>query len=408
MQYDNITTSDQLQRLCERLAPAKTIAFDTEFVSEDSYRPDLCLLQVAADGVLAVVDTKAVPDLTSFWQLLVEDGRQAVVHAAREEMLFCLRAIGRLPQNVVDVQLAAGLVGMEYPAAYGTLISRLLGKQLSKGETRTNWRKRPLSERQIKYALQDVLYLESLCDTLTRRLSQLGRYPWLEGEMEVRKQEFIDLENEERWWRVSGLSGLSPRGLAVVRELWRWREEEAQRRDRPVRRVLRDDLIVELARRETADPKRIGALRGMERRDLRKHIDELARAIQRALDLPADELPRRQQRASNNQPQLNLLGQFLATALGGICREAEIAPMLVGTVQDVRDYVAWRLGLEGAPQEPSLAVGWRSQIVGRRIDDLLSGHTAIVIDNPLADQPLAFRDLEDFPIDERSRSDEEE
>jgi ribonuclease D len=408
VQYDHITTPEQLQQLCERLAPAKTIGFDTEFVSEDSYRPDLCLLQVAAGDILAVVDTKAVDDLTCFWELLAEPGRQSVVHAAREEMLFCLRAIGRLPSDVMDVQLAAGLVGMEYPAAYGTLISRLLGKSLPKGETRTNWRKRPLSERQIKYALQDVLYLEPIREALTERLNKLRRYDWLAGEMEVRKQEFIDFENEERWWRVSGLTGLSPRGLAVVRELWRWREGVAERRDRPVRRVLRDDLIVELARRETADPKRIGALRGMERRDLRKHIPELQAAIKRALDLPQGELPRRSQRASNNQPQLNLLGQFLATALGGICREAEIAPMLVGTVQDVRDYVAWRLGLDGAPEEPALAVGWRSQIVGRRIDDLLSGHTAIVIDNPLADQPLAFRDLNGESMSETPRTDEEE
>ncbi|MEQ8787271.1 MAG: HRDC domain-containing protein [Pirellulaceae bacterium] len=408
MQYDNITNPEQLQRLCQRLASAKTIGFDTEFVSEDSYRPDLCLLQVAADDVLAVVDTKAVEDLTCFWELLAEPGRQSVVHAAREEMLFCLRAIGRLPHDVMDVQLAAGLVGLEYPAAYGTLISRLLGKSLSKGETRTNWRKRPLSERQIKYALQDVLYLEPLRDTLTKRLNKLGRDEWLAGEMEVRKQEFIDFENEERWWRVSGLTGLSQRGLAVVRELWRWREGVAERRDSPVRRVLRDDLIVELARRESADPKRIGALRGMERRDLRKHIPDLEQAIQKALDLPQSELPRRAQRSSNNQPQLNLLGQFLATALGGICREAQIAPMLVGTVQDVRDYVAWRLGLDGAPQEPALAVGWRSQIVGRRIDDLLSGKTAIVIGDPLADQPLAFRDLDGSESAEPASTEEPE
>lgn len=392
MQYDNISTERQLLELCERLADAPFICFDTEFVSEDSYRPDLCLLQVAAGDVLAVVDTKAVADPTPFWNLLVERKRQSVVHAAREEMLFCHRAIGRMPADVFDVQLAAGLIGLEYPASYSTLISRLLGKTLSKGETRTDWRRRPLSERQLKYALQDVFYLQPIRDKLHRRLEQLGRLDWLAGEMQARQQELAEAEVEERWWRVSGLTGLPPRGLAIVRELWRWREAEAESRDRPVRRVFRDDLIVELARRQTADPKRIGAVRGMERRDVRRHLPDLQAAVTRALELADGELPRPAQRGSNNQPQLNLLGQFLTAALGGICREAQIASTLVGTVQDVRDYVAWRLKLQGAPREtPALAVGWRADIVGSKIDDLLHGRGAVYIDDPLAEQPLGFR-----------------
>jgi ribonuclease D len=392
VQYDNISTERQLLELCERLADAPFICFDTEFVSEDSYRPDLCLLQVAAGDVLAVVDTKAVADPTPFWNLLVERKRQSVVHAAREEMLFCHRAIGRMPADVFDVQLAAGLIGLEYPASYSTLISRLLGKTLSKGETRTDWRRRPLSERQLKYALQDVFYLQPIRDKLHRRLEQLGRLDWLAGEMQARQQELAEAEVEERWWRVSGLTGLPPRGLAIVRELWRWREAEAESRDRPVRRVFRDDLIVELARRQTADPKRIGAVRGMERRDVRRHLPDLQAAVTRALELADGELPRPAQRGSNNQPQLNLLGQFLTAALGGICREAQIASTLVGTVQDVRDYVAWRLKLQGAPREtPALAVGWRADIVGSKIDDLLHGRGAVYIDDPLAEQPLGFR-----------------
>ena len=392
MQYDTISNERQLLDLCGRLAGARSIGFDTEFVSEDSYRPELCLLQVAAGDVLAVVDTKEVADLVPFWNLLTEPGRQSVAHAAREEMLFCHRAIGRMPTDLFDVQLAAGLVGLEYPAAYGTLISRLLGQTLPKGETRTDWRRRPLSERQLKYALQDVLYLEAIRDKLHKRLEKLGRLDWLTGEMQARQQELAEAETAERWWRVSGLAGLPSRGLAIVRELWRWREAEAESRDRPARRVLRDDLIVELARRQTADPKRIGAVRGMERRDVRKHLPELQAAVARALELTDGELPRPAQRGSNNQPQLNLLGQFLTAALGGICREASIASTLVGTVQDVRDYVAWRLELPGAPREtPALAIGWRAEIVGSKIDDLLHGRGAVYIDDPLAEQPLGFR-----------------
>src|SRR5207244_2461404 len=151
------------------IAGSGAIAFDTEFVSEDSYRPDLCLVQVAAAGKLAVIDPHAVEDLAPFWNLLAAEGHETIVHAGREEFRFCRRAIGRRPARLFDIQLAAALIGLEYPAAYGTLISRLLGQRLGKGETRTDWRKRPLTPVQLEYALQDVIYLEPLRDLIHER-----------------------------------------------------------------------------------------------------------------------------------------------------------------------------------------------------------------------------------------------
>jgi ribonuclease D len=389
--YDFIATARELEQFCASLSEAAVIAFDTEFVSEDSYRPHLCLVQVAADGRLAVIDALSVGEMTPFWQRLAAPSHVTVVHAGREDLCFCLRDIGQRPHGLFDTQIAAGMVGLEYPAAYSTLISKLLGETLSKGETRTDWRRRPLSDRQIEYALSDVIYLERIRTRLLQQLEPLGRVDWLKTELDSWQSQLEAAEFQDRWRRLSGVSGLSPRALAVARELWTWREEEAKQRNRPPRRVLRDDLIVELAKRGTPDIARIRAVRGMDHRDKQRYHRAIAARIQGALESPKNQWPRRLSRPGN-RPALNLLGQFLATALSCICRSQQISPSIVGTVQDVRDLIAYRLGLDGAGQGelPALARGWRAEVVGKTIDELLAGKLSISIEEPLADQPLRF------------------
>jgi ribonuclease D len=390
VRYQSITDQRQLVECCDEFSRAGVIAFDTEFVSEDTYRPELCLIQVSADEHLYVIDPLGIPDLSPFWECLAAPGHTTVVHAGREELRFSWRAIGRFPHQVLDVQLAAAFVGLEYPAAYATLVSKLLTVSLAKGETRTNWRRRPLSTRQIEYALQDVFYLKALHDVLMEGIQELDRESWLAEELAAWEQQIKNLEGTESWRRVSGVSGLNSRSLAIVRELWRWREQEAERRNMPARRVLRDDLIVELARRQSAELKHIHAVRGLERRGLERHLPELASRIERALQLDEPACPARPN--SSNRPQLNLLGQFLASALGSICRDAGVATSLVGTAQDVRDLVAHRLQIENSKRQevPHLARGWRAQVVGKVIDELLAGQRAIKVGDPLAEQPLKF------------------
>lgn len=394
MHHDHITTERQLKTLCQELESAPTIAFDTEFVSEHTYRPELCLIQVAAAGRLIVIDPQTVGDPTPFWELLAAPGHETLVHAGREELLFCMASVGRAPQRLFDVQIAAGLVGFEYPAGYGSLMYKLLGQRLHKGETRTDWRRRPLSDSQLEYALDDVRYLEAMTTQLRSRLSELNRLAWLDAEMAAWQADVAASRGGERWWRVSGISGLARRSLAIVREVWRWREREADRRNCPVRRVLRDDLIIELAKRRSADVKQIHALRGMERGDLQRALPELAAAVGRALELPEEECP--QPLSRDPAAQFNVLGQFLSSALGSICRAAQVAPSMVGTASDVRDLVAYRLELTGGngrQSVPLLAQGWRAEVVGRLIDDLLGGNLAVRIHDPHSDDPLAFEKL---------------
>ncbi len=388
MSHLTIVTDEQLHQYCEQLAKCPSIAFDTEFISESTYRPVLCLVQVATADGLAMIDATTIEDMTPFWHVVAAEGHETIVHAGRGEIEFCYRAVGRQPVQLFDVQLAAGIMGIEFPAGFGTLIQRLLGITPKKAETRTDWRQRPLSERQIEYALDDVRYLAQMRNALHERLEELGRLAWLDEDTAAWQEEIERYLTSERWRRVSGNSGLSRRSLAIVRELWRWREAEAERRNRPVKRVLRDDLIIELAKRRTAEMKRIKAVRGMDRGDLKRFLPQIAESIERGLELPQDELPSVRRR--EHMPQLSVLGQFLFSALGSICRQADLAPALVGTPSDVRELVAYRTGAIARDVPPRLARGWRAEVVGQTVDDLLAGKIAIRIDDPTSEHPLVF------------------
>lgn len=395
MAQQTITSDRDLRSFCDWLTGLPSIAFDTEFVSEDTYRPELCLIQVAADDRLVVIDPYEVSDTGCFWEALAQPGHETIVHAGREEISFCLEAVGKTPNNLFDVQLAAGLVGYEYPAGYSSLIGKLLGKTLHKRETRTDWRRRPLSAGQIDYALDDVRDLRALRDRLSERLAELDRRSWLEAETQTWLDDVSSARLRERWRKVTGSSNLSSRDLALVREIWRWREQEAQRRNCPVRRILRDDLIVELAKRRAAEPRQIKAVRGMERGDLQRLLPSLNDAIRKGLSVPDDECPKALRRESN--PQLNMIAQFLASALSSLCRSAQVATSIVGTAQDVRDFIGYRLGENDDAELPILATGWREEVVGNLLDELLHGKVSIRIKDPRSDRPLAFEPMDDQP-----------
>lgn len=393
MKPDYIQSNQELIQLCERLRKYSLIAFDTEFVAEDSYRPELCLVQVAAHDCVAVIDPLRLDNIEIFWELLQEPGRTIVVHAGREEILFCYRSIGKTIGNLFDIQVAAAFLGCEYPASYGNLVSRFVGRSLSKEETRSDWRQRPLSPRQLDYAAQDVRDLPAIHDMLAQQLKECDRWEWVMEEIVRKQDDLAAAEQQENWHRIPGIQALSGASLAIARRVWLWREQQAVDRDIPARRVLRDDLIIELARRGNADVKRIANLRGMNHRHLKNYWDELADLINDGANDPVPAWPRKI-RYGYRQPS-GMLTQFLGAALAFICKSKEIAPALVGTSDDLRDFALYRLepSSKNLPP-PNLLKGWRKTVIGEHLDALLQGKLALALDDPLADMPLRFCEVD--------------
>jgi ribonuclease D len=389
-----ITRQRDLDALCERIEAADIVGFDTEFVSEDTFHPELCLIQVVTPGELAVVDPQTV-DVGAFWKIVSHGEHTTIGHAGREELSFMLRAVGTIPKRIFDVQIAAVFCTNEFPASYGSVVGKFLGRQPMKGEQRTDWRRRPLTDAQINYALEDVRYLLPLQERLTQILLKRKRLAWFEEETATWQQQIIEAQERKDWRRVSGIGSLNARNLAIVRELWHWRQEEAKRINQPPKRLLRDDLLVEIAKRKSDQPDQILAIRGLQRGDLRRKARELAACVRRGLEAPLEKDRRTPQ--GEPPPQLNLLGQFLTPALTSICRRAEVAASMVGTASDVRELIAYRYGFGGAdPDEtPALLEGWRAELVGNLLDDLLGGKKSIRIADPGHEDPLAFDDVEE-------------
>lgn len=401
VQLEYIDSSTTFQAYCERIAPESILSFDTEFVSEDCYRPKLCLLQVATPKTLAIIDPLAVTDITRFWELLTDGQRTVIAHAGREESLFCFRAIGKPIQNLFDIQIAAGFMGIEFPASLGNLCHRFLRVQLDKDETRSDWRRRPLSDRQLKYAALDVEYLPTMYDKIYRELMKRNRYDWAIEEMNARHDQVIASETSDGIPKVGGMQNLQPRPQLIAFRLWQWREELAKSRDIPARRVLRDDLLIELAKMGSSDPKRILSIRGMNHRHLRGEIDGIVDVIQKAKR--GELLPQQARQKRNKSQPSSMLTQFLAAALAQVCRISEVAPSLVGTSEDLREFANWRLASKSKSRElPRLSTGWRKKVVGSKLEDLLLGRLAIKIENPLDDIPITFCEPREASESERS------
>ena len=390
VEYDSITSEGQLREFCGGLADCPWIALDTEFVSEGSYRPELCLIQVATPERLAVIDaieTRRRRGPSGRRSSRATRRRSSTPAAARWSSAW--PRWGGCPNCSSTCSLPPGWRASSIRPVTARLVYKLLGESMQKHETRTDWRKRPLSKRQLDYAAEDVYYLSLVRDRIHARLAELGRLDWLAEERQSWCEALCRAMSDERWRRVSGNSGLDPRSLAIVHELWKWREEEARRRDQPVRRVLRDDLIIELAKRQTADVKRIRAVRGMERGDLARRLDQIASCIQRALACRRRSVRRgirgRRRRSFPCWGSSSLPPWAASAARPTWRRISSAGPTTFAT----GSAGGWRAATAGKSRHvPKLASGWRAEFVGRLFDDLLSGKTAVRIGDPAAEHPL--------------------
>ncbi len=387
-----ITDPAQADALYDEIRAAGIFALDTEFVSEHTYRPELALAQVATPDRVAILDPLALPGLDPLWELAADPDVEVVMHAGDQESRFCWLEADALPTRVFDVQIAAGLLGYRYPLAYHSLVGTVLHRHAEHGQTRSDWMHRPLSDRQLAYAADDVEHLLPLRDVLHPRLDDAGRLAWLGAEIAHRDEQLLDEFTGERWWRVAGAQKLAPRDLAAVRELFHWREALAQSRDLPRRRILRDDLLVSAAQASPHDLDDLRRVRGMERLPHRDRPG-LLDALQVARELPPGELPRRRRGGGGNGPtQARMLALTLEALLESICIEREVAPTLVGGAGDLRRLVHWHLAGRNPKRPPRLLTGWRAEVCGDLLEDALAGRVRIRVGDPASAHPLVVED----------------
>jgi ribonuclease D len=385
-----ITTAEQLTECCTYLASCPEIGLDTEFVGEETYHPHLCLVQVATREKLLLIDPLTAGPLQQFWQLLVDPRRTVVVHAGREEVRLCQLHHGQTPVNLFDLQLAAGLVGMTYPLGHGNLVGQLLGVSLQKRETLTEWRERPLSREQIDYAYDDVRYLLPLWDKLAAELKQLNRLDWAREEFERMTHAPVAEETGqvEKWRRLKGMGSLSRRQLGMVRELFAWREEVAERTNRPPRSLARDDLLIEIVRRNPTRERDLQMVRGLPRRDL----PAILRVLERARALPLEHLPSASERIQD-PPKVALLGGVLQAVLGDLAVRKRLAPNLVASSNDVKDLIRARLRGQTVPEDSPFLGGWRAAHVLPELLAVLDGRRFLRIVDLQQESPFAVEEL---------------
>jgi ribonuclease D len=367
-----IAETAALAAFCRRQRQADFIAIDTEFMRDRTYWPQLCLVQVAGPEEAAAIDSLAPGiDLTPLTELLAEPKLVKVFHAARQDVEIFFHLTGKIPAPLVDTQVAAMVCGFGDSVSYETLAGKLTGARIDKSSRFTDWAQRPLTDRQLLYALSDVTHLRPAYEHLKRRLDKTGRSGWVAEEMAVlTSPATYDLDPRESWRRIKFRSD-KPRAFAILREVAAWREEEARRRDLPRGRIVKDETLAEIAGHGPTDVEHLSRCRGFSRSQAEsKQGAAILAAVGRALALPIEECPvpppRRDLPAG-----LGPITDLLRVLLKMRSEDHDVAPKLLASADDLELIAA-----DDEAEVPALS-GWRREIFGADALALKHGRLAL-------------------------------
>lgn len=357
-----------LARLIDELRDEPRYALDTEFHGERTYWPRLALVQVAWPAGVALIDPLAV-NMVPFDEILRGPGVM-VAHAAEQDLAILVRACGDPPTQLFDTQVAAGFIGLGAPSL-ASLVERLLGAKLTKGDRLTDWTRRPLTREQMVYAAADVDHLLALHDVLVARLEPMGRLEWATGECEERRARIRTRpEPELAWWRMKGARQLRGRSRGVAQQVGAWRERTAADLDVPPRFVLSDLALIGIVQRPPRTREELSAIRGVDGRSLRDGAAQgLLAAITAGLELEPSSIavPESDHVDRALGPAVTVIGAWLSQRAS----ELDLDPAVLATRADLNQL------FHGAPSR--LATGWRAELVGAPIQRLLAGEATIVL-----------------------------
>jgi ribonuclease D len=369
-----ITTTKKLTEACSRLAKYPFVTVDTEFQRETTYYPKLCIAQIASSDEAVVVDALAEGiDLTSFYALMANEQVIKVFHAARQDIEICWHAAEVIPTPLVDTQVAAMVLGYGDSISYEQLVQRITGDSLDKSHRFTDWTRRPLSEAQLSYAVSDVTHLRDVYVRLAADLEERGRIEWMKEELKVlTSPDTYRMEPEHAWERLK-TRVRKPKELAILIEVAGWREHEARTRDVPRGRVLKDDVVGDIAIQAPTTMERLAGLRSLPRGFERSRWGEsIIEAVKRGLERDPKTLPRleRAKPVINGQATVELLKVLLRMT----SERHGVAAKVIATVDDLD-----RIAADDEADVPAMS-GWRRELFGEKALALKQGRLMLAIE----------------------------
>ncbi|WP_414899836.1 ribonuclease D [Sphingomonas flavalba] len=371
-----ITDSTVLADLCARFARSPFVAVDTEFMRENTYWPDLCLIQIADGNEAAAIDPKAPGiDLAPLLALMVDNNEVLkVFHAGGQDVEIVFNLTGKTPNPIFDTQIAAMAIGQGEQIGYSSLIDSWLGIQLDKGARFTDWGRRPLDKRQIDYAIGDVTHLSRVFPMILERLKKLGRGSWLDDEMErlADPSHYIN-EPDQAWQRIKANSR-KPDMMGRLKALAAWREREAQNKDLPRGRIMKDETLADIAGQPPRAQAELAKVRGLSTSWANNGIGaRMMAALAEARPMPAEEIPGREDRRPGPGKDGALVADLLKLLLKIRAKEISVAPRLLARSDDLQHLAA------GHRDGLSILEGWRFEQFGRDALALVEGQLAFAV-----------------------------
>jgi ribonuclease D len=367
-----IDTQEELKRFCEQLGKLDWIALDTEFLREKTYYPKLCLLQVATPEHVACIDPLAIADLSPILDILFDETVTKVLHSGRQDLEIFYHLAGKLPSPVFDSQIAALLLGYPEQVGYASLVKDELGIELDKLHTRADWSLRPLSEEQLQYAADDVVYLAEIYQRLYEKLAASGRSDWLLEDFQ--RITSVDLYNnppEDAWLKVKGGNRLRGDSLSIMQSLASWRELLARQKDRPKGWILRDDALVDISRHKPDSLAALGKIRGLSEGLVRNSGDKIVEQVKDATGKTPIPFPDKGKHTKLSSDQNALVDVMMALVrLSG--EQNNLNPAVLATRKQLEMLV---LG----DTDSAVLQGWRKKLVGKQLLEFLNGDLRLSI-----------------------------
>lgn len=367
-----ISTYEELSAFCERAARFDAIAVDTEFLRERTYHPRLCLVQVATPDECVVIDVIAIDNLAPLAILMRDEGTVKVFHACSQDMEVLNYTLGALPAPIFDTQVAAAFLGERMQTSYNGMVHAFCGVTLPKSESLTDWSRRPLTPEQIEYALDDVRYLIKAYDVIMERLDKSGRASWVLDEIKpLTDRSHYVVDRRLAFKRVKRVNSLTHRQLAVARELAAWREARAEYSNIPRKWLMSDEVLIALSKRPPHDAASLRRVRGTEQLSDADVAGALS-VIARGESCPADKYPFIARTHKPASPELESVIDLMYALIRLVGERSGVATAMIASRDDLVDYV-------DHPQDSPLREGWRFELVGTLIDDLLNGDIGLTV-----------------------------